>query len=177
MKKSTLGLLCILLTTKTFALKITSTSIQQDKPLNEAQVANNFGCHGNNLSPELSWSDAPKDTKSFAVTLYDPDAPTGSGFWHWVVYDINKNTNSLIQGSSNSIHMPNGSIEAMNDAGVKGYLGACPPHSRHRYIFTVYALNTDKLPINSNAAQAVVRFMIMAHTIDKKSITTYYTRP
>lgn len=156
-----------------FALSLTSTDITQNSNLKIEQVANSFGCSGKNMSPQLSWKNAPTKTKSFAITSYDPDAPTGSGFWHWIVYDINKNTTSIITEASNTANMPQNSVEAINDANMKGYLGGCPPIGRHRYVFTIYALDIDKIPVNDKDSSAMLRFKIMHHVIAKASITTY----
>lgn len=152
-----------------------SQSFQNGKSLMNNQVANVFGCNGKNMSPDISWTGFPKDTKSFAITVYDPDAPTGSGFWHWVAHDIKPNVSSIKQGMSTK-NVP--FAEAINDYGMKGYGGACPPegHGKHRYQLTVYALGVDSLPVPKDASPAVIRFMIMANTIEKSSIEATYSR-
>ncbi len=145
--------------------------------LSRAQEFNGFGCNGENISPSLSWKDAPKGTKSFAVTVYDPDAPTGSGWWHWLVVNIPANVTSLPTGASGKM-MPKGAVETVNDYGMTGYGGACPPKGDkpHRYIFTVYALDVEKLPVKPDTNAPVVGFQINAHTIGKASIVSYYRR-
>lgn len=142
------------------------------------QVFNGFGCNGKNISPQLSWENAPKETKSFAVTVYDPDAPTGSGWWHWVVFDIPKETKEILSNASGLNTFPKGVIQSKTDFGNNEFGGACPPKGNkpHAYITTIYALDTDKLGLDTSANPALVGFMINAHTIEKSSIVTYYQR-
>src|SRR3954451_571495 len=124
-------------------------------------VFNDFGCSGANHSPALSWSGAPKDTKSFAVTVYDPDAPTGSGWWHWVVFNIPGSTTNIPEGSGSATDLPAGAVQSMTDFGKPGYGGPCPPPGNpHRYIFTVHALKTDKLDLDEKASGAMVGFYL-----------------
>ncbi|WP_298544216.1 YbhB/YbcL family Raf kinase inhibitor-like protein [uncultured Aquimarina sp.] len=141
---------------------------------------NGFGCTGENQSPQLSWKNAPVGTKSFAITMYDPDAPTGSGWWHWVVFDIPANTSELKSGTGNTkLNLtPQGAIQSITDYGAKGYGGPCPPegHGLHQYIITVYALKTDKLGLNENTNPAVVGYYLWNNTLAKASIVTYYQR-
>lgn len=141
---------------------------------------NGFGCTGKNQSPPLSWKNAPKGTKSFAVTMYDPDAPTGSGWWHWIVFDIPASTNELVAGAGNTALnlCPEGVIQSITDYGVGGYGGPCPPegHGYHQYIITVYALKTDKLGLDANTNPAVVGFNLWNNTLAKASIVAYYQR-
>ena len=141
------------------------------------QVFNSFGCEGNNVSPQLSWANAPAGTKSFAVTAYDPDAPTGSGWWHWVVFNIDKSVDGFKAGASNS-DMPKGAVESVTSYGSKGFGGACPPvgDKAHRYIFTVYALDTEKIEQGPEARPELVGFFINSHTIARASIIAYYGR-
>ncbi|MGK0386773.1 MAG: Raf kinase inhibitor-like YbhB/YbcL family protein, partial [Patiriisocius sp.] len=121
-----------------------------------------FGCTGKNQSPQLSWEHAPEGTESFAITMYDPDAPTGSGWWHWVVFDIPSNMNELVAGAGNiNLNLtPEGIIQSITDYGTNGYGGPCPPegHGLHQYIITVYALKTDKLGLNESTNPAVVGY-------------------
>jgi len=149
----------------------------QAAPLNEF---NGFGCKGKNESPQLAWLNAPEDTKSFAVTMYDPDAPTGSGWWHWVVFDIPSNITELVANAGNvELNLaPKGAIQSITDYGAKGYGGPCPPegHGAHRYIITVFALKTDSLGLDENTNPAVVGYYIWNNTIAKASIITYYGR-
>ncbi|MCL9807517.1 YbhB/YbcL family Raf kinase inhibitor-like protein [Flavobacterium amniphilum] len=146
----------------------------------KTQEFNGFGCSGNNLSPQLSWKNAPEGTKSFAITMYDPDAPTGSGFWHWVVFDIPANVNELVTNAGNSkLNLaPKSAIQSITDYGIKGFGGPCPPegHGLHHYIITVYALKTDKLGPDENTNPAVVGFNLWNQTLAKASIVVYYKR-
>lgn len=145
-----------------------------------AQVFNGFGCTGENRSPQLSWSNAPDGTKSFAITMYDPDAPTGSGWWHWVVFDIPADTKELPAGagSLNDKGMPLGAVQSMTDFGAIGYSGPCPPpgHGPHRYIITIHALKTDKLGQDEKSGAAMVGFNLNLHTLAKASLMFYYER-
>lgn len=144
------------------------------------EVFNGFGCTGENLSPELSWENAPKGTKSFAITMYDPDAPTGSGWWHWIVFNIPKNTTNIPQGAGaiKKELLSKKVIQSITDYGTKGYGGPCPPegHGLHQYIITVHALNTKKLELNADTNAAIVGYYINNHTIGKASIVSYYQR-
>ncbi|NAS32558.1 YbhB/YbcL family Raf kinase inhibitor-like protein [Flavobacteriaceae bacterium R38] len=145
-----------------------------------AEVFNGFGCTGDNTSPQLSWKNAPEGTKSFAITMYDPDAPTGSGWWHWVVFDIPVNTNQIKTdaGDTSKHLMPKGAIQSLTDFGKGGYGGPCPPenHGEHQYIITIHALKTDKLGLDENANPALVGFYLNSNTIAKSSIVMYYGR-
>ena len=144
------------------------------------QVFNSFGCQGGNISPALQWQDAPRDTKSFAVTLYDPDATTGSGWWHWVIFNIPAHVSGLEKNAGNleAGLAPTGSIQGRTDFGKPGYGGPCPPtgDKRHRYQFTVYALKTDKLPLDENAPAAMVGYYLYQNLIQKTVLTGYYSR-
>ena len=142
-----------------------------------AQVFNSFGCTGENISPQLSWTHAPAGTKSFAITAYDPDAPTGSGWWHWVAFNIDKAIDEIKTGASTK-SMPKGAIESTTSYSSKGFGGACPPEGdkAHRYIFTVYALNTEKIEQNADARPELIGFFIHSHAIAKASIMAYYGR-
>lgn len=156
---------------------LTSPELKDGQTMPKAQEANVFGCEGGNKAPALEWRGAPKDTKSFAVTVYDPDAPTGSGWWHWVVFDIPANVQSLPSAVTASA-LPAGAREGRNDAGSRDFLGACPPKGDkpHRYIFTVHALKTAKLDVPDDASPALIGFMINANRIDKASFTAKYGR-
>jgi Raf kinase inhibitor-like YbhB/YbcL family protein len=141
---------------------------------------NGFGCTGENTSPQLSWENAPEGTKSFAITMYDPDAPTGSGWWHWVVFDIPANIKELPKNAGNisSGLMPKGVIQSVTNYGTTGYGGPCPPegHGIHEYIITVHALKVDKLGLNVEANPATVGYYIWNNTLAKASIVAYYKR-
>ncbi|RZK17797.1 MAG: YbhB/YbcL family Raf kinase inhibitor-like protein [Pedobacter sp.] len=161
---------------KTFTLSSKDLGGQSTK----TQEFNGFGCSGENQSPQLSWKNAPEGTKSFAITMYDPDAPTGSGFWHWVVFDIPANTNELVTGAGNAkLNLtPKEAIQSLTDYGIKGFGGPCPPegHGFHQYIITVYALKTDKLGLNDSINPAIVGFNLWNQTLAKASIVAYYRR-
>lgn len=157
---------------------LTSADLGGEATINEE--FNGFGCTGENTSPQLSWKNAPEGTKSFAVTMYDPDAPTGSGWWHWLVFDIPAETNELAAGAGDVTKnlIPEGAIQSLTDYGAKGYGGPCPPpgHGLHQYIITVYALKTAELGLDENANAAVVGYYLWNNTIAKASIITYYQR-
>jgi len=159
------------------AFKLTSADVTGGafKP---AQLMNGFGCTGGNVSPELKWTGAPAGTKSFVVTIYDPDAPTGSGFWHWVVFNIPASATELPNGASKTPKMPAGAIESRIDTGVPGYGGPCPPagDKAHRYIFTVHALKVDKLDLDANAPAALVGFNVHMNTLGSATFTASYGR-
>lgn len=146
----------------------------------KAEEFNGFGCTGENTSPQLSWKNAPEGTKSFAITMYDPDAPTGSGWWHWVVFDIPTDVNSLAKGAGDLSKglTKEGIIQSITNYGVPGYGGPCPPenHGIHQYVITIHALKVDKLGLDQNTNPAIVGYYIWNNTIAKASIVTYYER-
>ncbi|MFZ2269579.1 MAG: YbhB/YbcL family Raf kinase inhibitor-like protein [Azonexus sp.] len=146
---------------------------QSDGRLPAAQFANSFGCQGGNQSPQVKWSGAPAGTRSFVVTLYDPDAPTGSGWWHWVIANIPASVDELPAGAGSvGGSLPAGALTITNDASQPGYLGACPPVGQdHRYIITVHALKVDRLELPPNATPALVGFMSWANGLGKASLT------
>jgi len=162
------------------SFKLTSTDVGTKGMIKDEFVFNKFGCTGNNISPALSWSGAPAAAKSFAVTVFDPDAPTGSGFWHWLVANIPASETSLAKnaGDPQSGVAPKGSVQARNDYGSSSYGGPCPPKGDkpHRYIFTVYAVDTDALEVDANSSGAVVGFNLHYHTLAKATFTARYGR-
>lgn len=180
MKKLSLILaMSAIFSTSIFAQKtFTLTSKDLGGEATKVQEFNGFGCLGENQSPQLSWKNAPEATKSFAVTMYDPDAPTGSGFWHWVVFDIPANVNELVTNAGTKNLVPKGAIQSVTDYGIKGFGGPCPPvgHGYHQYIITVYALKTEKLGTDENTNPAVVGFNLWNQTLAKASIVAYYKR-
>lgn len=160
------------------AFTLSSPDIAEGQQLNNTFVLNGFGCKGDSISPALQWSNAPEGTKSFVVTAYDPDAPTGSGWWHWVAFDIPADVDSLAQGAgSQGGNMPDGAIQSRTDFGATGFGGACPPPGEvHRYEFTVHALGVESLGLDENASAALVGFMTGANSLGSAGITAIYTR-
>ena len=159
------------------ALTLTSADVHAGKEIAVAQVFNGMGCTGKNVSPALSWSNVPAGTKSLALTVYDPDAPTGSGWWHWVVYNIPATAAGLPSGagSTNPQAMPAGAVQGTTDFGTAGYGGPCPPAGpAHHYIFTLYALKVSKIDVPATATAAMVGFNLHANMIAKASITALY---
>lgn len=162
------------LSAQTFTLKSNDVGGQAT----QKQFANVFGCKGENISPQLSWENAPAGTQSFAVTIYDKDAPTGSGFWHWVIFNIPADVKELKSGAGDVTKdiAPKGAIQIKTDAGTPGYVGPCPPPGApHEYLITVYALKT-KLDLDQNATAAYVGFNLHFQTIEKASIVMYGKR-
>jgi hypothetical protein len=159
---------------------LSGPTVKEGATLTLDQVYKGFGCSGKNISPALSWSGAPEGTKSFAVTVYDPDAPTGSGWWHWLIYNIPANVNALAENAGNpkSGKAPKGSVQALTDFGSAGFGGACPPvgDKPHRYIFTVFALKTDKLSLPKAASAAMVGYNLNGNSLAKASFTAMYGR-
>jgi Raf kinase inhibitor-like YbhB/YbcL family protein len=164
-------------------MKLTSAEVKNGATIQNEQVFNGFGCTGGNMSPSLSWTGAPSGTKSFAVSIYDPDAPTGSGWWHWVVFNIPASTTSIPKnaGDVKANAMPAGAIQSRTDFGADGYGGPCPPpgDKPHHYHITVFAVDVDKLPDaqDHNASAALVGFDLNFHTLAKASIVGTYGRP
>ena len=160
--------------------KLTNTSIKAGCTVADEQVYKGFGCTGGNVSPELSWSGAPTGTKSFALTVYDPDAPTGSGFWHWVVVDIPPTAMALPKGAGKpgAPGLPAGALMTRTDWGAPGYGGPCPPKGDkpHRYQFTLFAVDLPKLDVTADSSAAVVGFNLHYHTLAKASLTATYGR-
>jgi len=144
----------------------------------DACLADIMGMTGDNKSPHLSWEGAPADTQSYAVTCFDPDAPTGSGFWHWVVFDIPADVTELPQGAASGNGLPKGAKQARNDTGENGYIGPAPPpgHGDHRYVFTVHALKVPELGVDETAMPAFVGFNLTFNTVARGSVIANYSR-
>ena len=161
-----------------FSLK--SKTVQPDSTLTNEQVFNGFGCTGKNISPDLSWTPGPAGTKSYAITVYDPDAPTGSGWWHWVVYNIPATTSELLTGAGaeSGALLPEGAVQGRNDFGTYSYGGPCPPAGAkpHRYLFTIYALKVETIDVPKDASAALIGFMINANSLGKADFTARYGR-
>ena len=163
-----------------FAQEFTLTSADLQGQLTNKQVFAGFGCEGENISPQLAWTNAPEGTKSYAITMYDPDAPTGSGWWHWVMFNMPASVNQLVANSGNleSGLAPDGSVQSVTSFGKTGFGGACPPEGDkpHAYIFTVYALGIEKIELESNAPPAMVGYYLNANALAKASLISYYGR-
>jgi Raf kinase inhibitor-like YbhB/YbcL family protein len=164
------------------ALSVTSSSFKDGDYLPKDFILSadfGFGCAGGNKSPHLKWSGAPAGTKSFAVTCYDPDAPTGSGFWHWLVVNIPANVSELeIGAGSAGGKLPAGALQTRTDFGAPGYGGPCPPEGDHphRYLFTVFAVKADKLDVKPDTSAAVVGFNLHFNTLAKAAIMGLFKR-
>lgn len=152
---------------------VTSTDFADLEPFAPAQYSGKLGVPGGaDESPQLSWSGAPADTKSYAVTVFDPDAPTVSGFWHWAVFNIPADVTSLPAGAA-AAGLPQGAVELRNDAGFRGFVGAAPPagHGPHRYFVVVHAVDTESLDVSPDASPASLGFVLFTHTLARGRIT------
>lgn len=164
------------------SFSVTSGDITAGQPIDRRFVADaNFGLDGGNLSPNLRWEGFPAETKSFAVTCFDPDAPTGSGFWHWVLFDIPASVTELATGagSGDLAGLPAGAVHARNDTGNACYVGPFPPagHGPHRYVFAVHALDADKLGVDGSVPPAVVGFNLSGHVLARAVLTATFEIP
>ena len=151
---------------------VTSTDVQEGQTLPEPQRSGAMGVPGGeDVSPQLSWSGAPEGTRSFAVTCYDPDAPTGSGFWHWAVVNIPLDVTELLRGAGDEQgdKLPSGAFQLRNDGGSARYIGAAPPpgHGRHHYYFVVHAVDVESLDIPKDATPAFLGFNLFSHTLGR----------
>jgi Raf kinase inhibitor-like YbhB/YbcL family protein len=160
------------------SFSVTSTDVADGKTLATPQVSGIFGAGGEDVSPQLSWSGFPPETRSFVVTVYDPDAPTASGFWHWAVVDIPASVTSLPSGAGDDSGsgLPAGAFQLANDAGLKRYLGAAPPagHGPHRYFTVVHAVDVESLGIPEGATSAFLGFNLFGHTLARAVLTPVY---
>lgn len=153
-----------------------SSSFDDGQALANAQVSGIMGAGGEDESPQLSWSGFPDETKSFAVTVYDPDAPTASGFWHWAVANLPASVTELPAGAGDGSDLPGGALTLVNDAGQRRYIGAAPPagHGAHRYYVAVHAVDTDKLDLPEDASPAFLGFNLFQHAIARAVIHATY---
>jgi Raf kinase inhibitor-like YbhB/YbcL family protein len=160
------------------AFTLTSESITDGQPLGNDQVSGIMGAGGSDVSPQLSWSGFPEQTRSFAVTMYDPDAPTGSGFWHWAVANLPATVTELPSGVGDGSQsgFPGDAITLANDAGLKRFIGAAPPagHGPHRYFVAVHAVDVEKLDLPEGATPAYLGFNLFSHAIARAVIYGTY---
>jgi Raf kinase inhibitor-like YbhB/YbcL family protein len=157
---------------------VTSSDVSDGGTMPTPQVSGVMGAGGEDRSPQLSWSGFPEGTRSFAVTVYDPDAPTASGFWHWAVANIPASVTELPSGAGdkNSQNLPDGAIQLRNDAGFAGYVGAAPPpgHGPHRYFVVVHAVDTDALDVDADTTPAVLGFNLAFHSLARATLVATY---
>jgi Raf kinase inhibitor-like YbhB/YbcL family protein len=151
---------------------LSSDSITDGQPLATPQISGILGAGGEDVSPQLSWSGFPEETRSFAVTVYDPDAPTLSGFWHWAVANLPADVTELPDGVGDGSDLPGGAVTLVNDAGMRRYVGAAPPpgHGVHRYYVAVHAVKVDKLDLDEDASPAYLGFNLFQHAIARAYI-------
>lgn len=155
---------------------VTSTNLLDGQPLPPAQLSGLFGVlGGRDASPQLSWSDAPADTKSYAITMYDPDAPTMSGFWHWAVANIPATVTSLPEdaGDDTGSGLPAPAIQLPNDARTGRFIGGAPPagHGPHRYLITVHALDVEDIAVPTDSTPAFLGFSMTSHILARATLT------
>ncbi|MHA7832878.1 MAG: YbhB/YbcL family Raf kinase inhibitor-like protein [Algiphilus sp.] len=150
-------------------LTVSSDTWSAGKTVPMRSVYDGFGCTGGNRSPQLSWSAVPEGTQSVAVTIYDPDAPTGSGWWHWIIYNIPADTSAIAEGAGTEAGdaLPEGALQARNDFGAHAYGGPCPPEGDdpHRYQIRVFALPMESLPVPEDASAALIGFQLNANAL------------
>ncbi|MFE3445016.1 YbhB/YbcL family Raf kinase inhibitor-like protein [Nocardia sp. NPDC059180] len=159
------------------AFAVTSDDVADGQRWGNDQVSGVFGAGGKDVSPQLSWSGFPAETKSFAVTIFDPDAPTASGFWHWAVANIPVSVTSLPSGAgSASGQLPAGAVQLRNDGGFAGFVGAAPPpgHGPHRYFVVVHAVDVDTLEIPAEASPAFLGFNLFSHSLARATLVATY---
>lgn len=158
------------------AFRLYSHDLQDGAKMPAPQVFNGMGYQGDNLSPHLAWDDVPQGSKSFALTVYDPDAPTGSGWWHWVVANIPAEIRELPQGAGScKPDLPTGAVQTRTDFGKVGYGGAAPPPGEsHRYQFTIHALDVASIAVDEETSGAMVGFNIHFHSLGNATLTVHY---
>ena len=158
-------------------MKLVSQDFRDGEKLPHRHVFNGMGYDGDNISPHLAWDDVPANTKSFVVICYDPDAPTGSGWWHWVVVNLPADTRVFQQGAGSSLSiLPAGALQTRTDFGKAGYGGAAPPKGEtHRYVFTVFALDVPAIEVDEDASGAMVGFNVHFHTLASASMTAFFS--
>ena len=160
------------------SFELRSDDVAHEELMNENHVFDGWGMTGGNISPSLAWSGFPAETKSFAVTCFDPDAPTGSGFWHWIVLNIPAAVTELETNAAGTdgAGLPEGAFHVRNDYGVKDFGGAAPPEgdAPHRYVFAVHALDVESLDVNDEVSPAVAGFNLRFHTIARAVLIPVY---
>ena len=161
------------------SFSLMSHDIKAGEFMSKVHEYKGFGCDGEDRSPQFSWSNPPAGTKAFALFAYDPDAPTGSGWWHWQLINIPKGVREIAAGAGNVNNelLPRGSVQIENDYGSKSFGGACPPegHGVHRYQFTLYALSQE-LQLPENPSSALVGYMVKAHALGSSQLEALYQR-
>jgi Raf kinase inhibitor-like YbhB/YbcL family protein len=158
---------------------LSSSDFTDGGTIANAQVFNGFDCKGGNVSPALKWSGAPAGTMSFALMVHDPDAPTGSGWWHWIVYNIPAGTTALPAGAGDPAKhlLPAGVVQGRTDYGTAGYGGPCPPPGKpHHYYFRLYALKVAKLEVPADAGAALIGFNVRAQELGLAELLGMYGR-
>lgn len=157
---------------------VTSSDVTDGEEMAPGHRSGIFGAGGEDVSPQLSWNGFPAETKSFAITMYDPSAPTGAGFWHWAVADVPVTTTSVDTGAGNAVGngLPAGALQLKNDASLAHYLGAAPPagHGKHNYYIGIHALDVDSLGLDAGATPSFLGFNMAGHTIARAVITPWY---
>jgi Raf kinase inhibitor-like YbhB/YbcL family protein len=160
------------------SFEVTSTDVQDGEKMPRPQVSGIFGAGGEDISPQLSWRGFPEATKSFVVTVYDPDAPTASGFWHWAVVDIPADVTELASGAGakGGSGLPKGAFQLRNDGGFAGYVGSAPPsgHGKHHYYIVVHAVDVPSLGLEKDATPAFLGFNLFFHTLGRAMIVPWY---
>ena len=155
---------------------LTSADVTEGQPLKNAQVSGIMGAGGEDISPQLSWSGFPEETRSFAVTVFDPDAPTASGFWHWAVANLPATVTDLPAGVGDGSMLPGDALTLCNDAGMRRYVGAAPPagHGYHRYFVVVHALSVERLDLTEDASPAYLGFNLFMKALARAVIHGTY---
>ena len=178
MRRLLTGLIILFSVSTAWSFELSSPDVAQGQRLNRTQVYRGYGCDGGNLSPALSWKHAPAGTHSFALTVFDPEAPTGKGWWHWLIFDIPAAVTSLPEGVGMNAALPAGARQGRNDFGERGYGGACPPsgNGTHRYVFTIYALKVEHLDVGEDASPQQIDAAVRSNSLGSAQITAVYSR-
>jgi Raf kinase inhibitor-like YbhB/YbcL family protein len=160
--------------------RVSSRSLEEGQTIPPAQRSDRLGAGGRDESPQLSWSGAPEGTRSYAVTVFDPDAPGAGGYWHWAVVDLPADVTSLPEGAGaeDGPQLPPAALQLKNDAGFHGYVGAAPPpgHGPHRYLMTVHALDVEQSGVDSRTSPASLESRLSDHVLAKATLTGVYER-